>query len=1027
MEFRILGPFEVESDGGLLPVGRRQPRALLAVLLLDANRVVSRDRLVEALWGEAPPERAVDALQVYVSQLRRSLGRDLIVTRPPGYMIHIEEGQLDLERFDLLVSEARRQDAVAAATGLREALSLWRGPPLADLPDTPLLEGERRRLEELRLGALEARTDADLARGEHAALVPELEMLVREHPLRERFRGQLMLSLYRSGRQAEALEVFAQGRRLLADELGLEPSEALKHLQKAILDHDPELAAPTPKARTRADDAVSHAKADEPAGGRRSPAVRRVTERRRLIFLLAAGVLVLAAGIAAAAVEATGTAPTPASGNTVDAIDASGGSVRSLTDVGTTPGNIVVGDGGVWVLNGDDRTISRIDPNTRRVVKTFSLGTTPTDLAAGDGSLWVGNGAKTAGQASFAYTRSVSRIDPASTSVSATTKLPGQPSRSLGLVAGLSGLSLAGDSVWAVDPDGSISRLDAATGRLIARFPVKAATSLAADRTGVWFLTSLPSGEPAVAHIDAKAGRVSQTIPITASGLLDLAAGAGSVWATDPLDGTVWRINPGPHPVTRTIQAGFGVSHIAFGEGAVWAANFLRGTVSRIDPRTNTITTLPVSGTPQGVAVGDGSAWVSVAGGTVTGNLSTTNCSPVESGGQKPSLLIASDLPLQGPTNARLLPAAIEAVLRLHHFTAGRYRIGYQSCDDSTGQEGAFDFFKCAANARAYAADQQVMAVIGPYDSGCAQVEIPILNRAAGGSLPLLSPSNTLPGLTRASLMNIQGEPSTYYPRRTRNYFRVSAADDLEGTADALLAQRLHLQRVYALSDGSTYAQATAARFTATAQKLHLKVIGSTAWNPTSRNDARLAATVAKTGADAVFLAGFPLESGTLIKALRAQSGKRPTLIGADGYLPISDLLKSAGTAALGMYISDSITMNSALGPTGERVLRTLNTNEPTQALSGAYLPETAQLATLVLDAIAHSNGTRNSILDTLRRTHVSDGILGNFSFDTNGDKTPATFTILRITGHTTPGLNNDFQGAAIDRTILVQPNLASP
>ena len=275
--------------------------------------------------------------------------------------------------------------------------------------------------------------------------------------------------------------------------------------------------------------------------------------------------------------------------------------------------------------------------------------------------------------------------------------------------------------------------------------------------------------------------------------------------------------------------------------------------------------------------------------------------------------------------------------------------------------------------------------------------------------------------------MNSRGEPDTYYPTRSRNYFRVSAADDLEGTADAVLAQHLHLQRVYALSDGSTYARATIGRFVAAAEKLHLTVVGSTAWNPNSHDDGRLAAAVARTGADGVFLAGFPLESGALLKALRTQPGKRPTLIGADGYFPISDLLKSAGTAALGMYVSDSITMNSALGPAAGQVLRALEKDEPGHALSGAYLPETAQLTSLLLDAIARSGGNRTSILNALRRTHVSNGALGNFTFDPNGDKIPATFTIFRVTGRTTRGLTADFQGATIDRTILVRPDLTNP
>jgi YVTN family beta-propeller protein len=182
---------------------------------------------------------------------------------------------------------------------------------------------------------------------------------------------------------------------------------------------------------------------------------------------------------------------------------------------------------------------------------------------------------------------------------------------------------------------------------------------------------------------------------------MDIALSGSSVWVTDPFDGTVWRIDPGPRPITRTIQLGYGVSHIAAGDGAVWVANFLRGTVSRINPSTNsTTTTVRVPGTPQGVAVGSGSAWISLAGGTLAGAVSSRTCSVVDSGGAKPDLVIASDLPLQAPTTIKLLPDTIRHVLASEHFQAGQYRIGYQSCDDSTAQEGAFDFFKCADNAR---------------------------------------------------------------------------------------------------------------------------------------------------------------------------------------------------------------------------------------------------------------------------------------------------------------------------------------
>src|SRR5215207_3623960 len=242
MDFRILGPLEVEADGQVLPIGSRQPRALLTVLLLAANHVVSRDRLMEALWGDEPPERATNALQVYVSQLRKALGADVIGTQPRGYVVHVADGELDLERFESLVAGSRRSEPAAAARLLREAL--------ADLADVPYVEGDRRRLEELRLGAFEARVEADLALGRHAELVPELESLVRKHPLRERLRGQLMLALYRCGRQADALEVYRSGRRLLSEELGLEPDDELQRLERAILNHDPRLESPVvPRAK----------------------------------------------------------------------------------------------------------------------------------------------------------------------------------------------------------------------------------------------------------------------------------------------------------------------------------------------------------------------------------------------------------------------------------------------------------------------------------------------------------------------------------------------------------------------------------------------------------------------------------------------------------------------------------------------------------------------------------------------------------------------------------------------------------
>jgi DNA-binding SARP family transcriptional activator len=241
MEFRILGPLEASEEGRPLDLGGGKQRALLGVLLLNANRVVSRDRLIDALWAEEPPETAVKALQVYVSQLRKALGRDVLVTRAPGYMVQVGEGQLDLDRFEALREEARHCEPADAAARLREALSLWRGPPLSEFAYEGFAQGEIGRLEELRLAALEERVDAELQLGRHAALAGELEALVRDHPLREQLGAQQMLALYRSGRQAEALEVYQRARRALVEELGIEPARPLRELEQAILRQDPAL------------------------------------------------------------------------------------------------------------------------------------------------------------------------------------------------------------------------------------------------------------------------------------------------------------------------------------------------------------------------------------------------------------------------------------------------------------------------------------------------------------------------------------------------------------------------------------------------------------------------------------------------------------------------------------------------------------------------------------------------------------------------------------------------------------------
>jgi DNA-binding SARP family transcriptional activator len=242
VEFRILGPLEVVDGDRPLSLGGPKQRALLALLLTRANEVVPIERLVDELWRETPPKAAVNTIQYYVSQLRKVLGPTVIVTQPPGYVVRVEVEALDLRRFERLFAAAQAVEPARAATLLREALELWRGPPLGDVASEGFARPEIARLEELRLAAVEARIAADLECGRHSAVTGDLEALVLEHPLRERLRAQLMLALYRSGRQAEALEAYAKARRVLDEQLGLEPGPELQRLQKAILVQDLDLA-----------------------------------------------------------------------------------------------------------------------------------------------------------------------------------------------------------------------------------------------------------------------------------------------------------------------------------------------------------------------------------------------------------------------------------------------------------------------------------------------------------------------------------------------------------------------------------------------------------------------------------------------------------------------------------------------------------------------------------------------------------------------------------------------------------------
>jgi DNA-binding SARP family transcriptional activator len=258
MEFHILGPLEALDEGRSVALGGSKQRALLAVLLLHANETLSADRLIDDLWGERPPATAGKTLQVHVSRLRRALAagngsNGMVVTRERGYELQLDPERLDLYRFERLVADGRRalaeEGPERAVCKLEEALSLWRGRPLGELVCEPFAQREIARLDEFRVDALERLIEAKLELGRHDEVVGQLETLIGEHPYREPLRAQLMLALYRSDRQADALQAYQDARRKLVEELGIEPGERLRELERKILEQSPELAPPKPQGR----------------------------------------------------------------------------------------------------------------------------------------------------------------------------------------------------------------------------------------------------------------------------------------------------------------------------------------------------------------------------------------------------------------------------------------------------------------------------------------------------------------------------------------------------------------------------------------------------------------------------------------------------------------------------------------------------------------------------------------------------------------------------------------------------------
>jgi ABC-type transport system substrate-binding protein/DNA-binding SARP family transcriptional activator/DNA-binding beta-propeller fold protein YncE len=589
MEFRILGPVEALSAGRALSLGGPRQRALLSLLLLNANRVVSRDRLIDELLPEVSSDTVDHALRVQVSRLRKALAQPedaqepRLLGKPPGYLLRVETHELDLLRFEALVADGRAAldagDDEPAVELLRAADSLWRGQPLAGVSEPPALRAEAERLEEMRAAAAEERADIELKLGLHSRLVVELGRRVAESPLRERPRAQLMLALYRCGRQAQALDVYRDGRRMTSEQLGLEPGRPLKELEQAILRHDPELDAPPGPAPPPP---------SEPTIAKLTPTRTAETSRRgawALRGLLAIGLvvaivigLVLKSGGRELVAGTTGVGLIDARAQRLVSFGASANQLGGIategdgawiTDpaddllveldrnarvtaripVGGRPEGVVTGLGGVWVVNQADRSVWEINPRTVRRVRVFRVGSGAEAIAFGYGALWVAN----------TVDDTLSRIDPVNGRVR-TIRLQGAPG----------GIAVGPDGVWVTSRS---------TGQLLLIDPHTDEVSAAEQ------ISSEPAG---------------------------LAVADGYVWVANPSEGTIARFDPSSGQVRKIPAEGSPVA-VAVADGSIWVADGDGGKVTRVEARTLATHEIGVGGAPTGLTASRQGVWVTIA------------------------------------------------------------------------------------------------------------------------------------------------------------------------------------------------------------------------------------------------------------------------------------------------------------------------------------------------------------------------------------------------------------------------------
>jgi branched-chain amino acid transport system substrate-binding protein len=969
VEFRLLGLLEVVTDDGPIRIVRGRESALLALLLLHSNQPLPTDRIVEELWGAAAPENAAKSVHIYVSRLRKALGADRIETTSAGYRMRVDTDELDCERFSRYAAEGKR----------REALALWRGEPLADFRFEAFAQSEIRRLEAMRDDLWMDELDVRLDSGRVADAIPELTALVEREPLWERPRGQLMRALYLAGRQTEALELYRSTRTLLSDELGVEPGRELQRVERAILNQDPSLG--------------------KPSGPMPSTAGRH---RYRLLVAGALVVAVAAAAVVGIELSRSTKQALPYVPDSLARLDVASGRIDGVLPLAGTPGPVTISNDRAWVAS-TSRTISAVALDSLQTKLLATPELSAGELVSSGGRLWaVGADGGAVSELDSVYGTLLHRIALPADLDNVAVRMAPAVTGGVWITSGtrLLRYDRAGNRTATVDLHRPLTDIVEGLGRLWVLSGPTAALLELNDRTAAQLGAAI--------RLELRPG-------FDAPSPIALTVGSGAIWVLAGSPASVIRVDPRIGAVVTTILLGIGSdpTSIAAGQGRVWVADSGDGTIARVDASDNSLRRLVVGGSPANLVVGGRHLWVTMQAGLSANNggipsplpgpragtigLPSNICSPVYAQGQ-PDVILAGDLPLQGGGGTLLslqLSNAIRYVLAVHHFRAGSLSVGYQLCDDSSASAGRWTRPTCRADARAIAADDSVVGVIGPFNSGCAIVELPILAHARGGAVPVISPSATYIGLTHGGVGALRGEPAAYRANRQPIFMRVVAADDRQGTANAILAKHLKVRRLYMLEDGSSYGRGITAALQAAAPARGIKIVGRADWPTDNTRGYRAPAhRVALARPDGVFLAGTIDEGGApLLRQLRTALGSRVRFLLSDGFTPFPAVL-ATGPAAENVTITVPAPALSRLPDTGRAFVKAFAKaigQEPQP-----YSITAAEATQAMLTALASSDGSRGSLRRHLLTTRFN-GILGNFRFDQNGDTTSSVVSVYTI------------------------------